>query len=509
MSRKIKGPVVLVVLDGWGLREDTIHNGVALAKTAFFDHLVQNYPFTQLHASGEHVGLPEGQMGNSEVGHTTIGAGCVLYQDLVKIGKDAVAGAFTSNPAFSQAFTHVIERNSQLHVIGLLSQGGVHSHEDHLVEVINAGKKAGVEKVVVHPFLDGRDTPKTAGLESLKKLEKFVKSIEGCSIGSVIGRYFSMDRDTNWDRTDKAFNAIFNGEAEHVYDSTVSPSQVIKDWYDKEVFDEHMEPMVFKNAESPLEVKDGDSIIFTNFRKDRTKQLSQKICGVKDDKDLCFVTMTDYGKEIQAHVAYTPEEVLETLGGVVAKANMKQVHIAETEKFPHATYFLNGGRQDPYEGEKDIVLPSRKDVKTHDEAPEMKAKEICDTAIENLDGTDFMFINFANPDMVGHTANQKAIVIAIETVDRELKRLTEAVLKHDGALVVIADHGNAEVMVDPVTGEAHTSHTTNPVPCIVVANEYKPELRHDEPGLKDVAPTVLDLLGLKKSESMTGETVIV
>jgi 2,3-bisphosphoglycerate-independent phosphoglycerate mutase len=508
MSRKITGPVVLVVLDGWGLREETANNGVALAKTPFYDELAQSYPFTQLEASGEHVGLPQGQMGNSEVGHTTIGAGCVLYQDLVKIGKDAMAGAFTSNPAFTQAFTHVKERKSQLHVIGLLSAGGVHSHEDHLIEVMKAAKKAGVEKVVVHPFLDGRDTPKTAGVESLRKLEEVVASTEGCAIGSVIGRYYSMDRDTNWDRTDKAFNAIFNGEAEHVYDTAVSPSQVIKDWYHQEIFDEHMEPMVFKTATGPLEVKTGDAIIFTNFRKDRTKQLSQKICSVKEDKDLCFVTMTDYGKEIQAHVAYTPEEVQATLGGVVAAAGMKQVHIAETEKFPHATYFLNGGRQEPYEGEQDVVLPSRKDVKTHDEAPEMKAKEICDAAIEHLDKTDFMFINFANPDMVGHTANQKAILIALETVDRELKRLTAAVLKLNGALLVIADHGNAETMVDPVTGEPHTSHTTNPVPCILVANTYHPELRHDEPGLKDVAPTILDLLGLRKAESMTGETLV-
>jgi 2,3-bisphosphoglycerate-independent phosphoglycerate mutase len=509
MARKVTGPVVLVVLDGWGLREEKEHNGVALANTPWYDHLVEKYPFTKLQASGEHVGLPVGQMGNSEVGHTTIGAGCVLYQDLVRITKDAKSGAFSNNPAFVQAFTHVKSKKSQLHVIGMLSTGGVHSHEDHLIEVIKSAKANGVSQVIVHPFLDGRDSPKTAGLNSLRKLEEFVKNTEGCEIGSVIGRYYAMDRDTNWDRTDKAFKAIFHGQAEHIYDTSVLPSQIIQEWYHKEVFDEHLEPMVFKTEQGVLEVKTGDGIIFTNFRKDRAKQLSSKICENKEDKDLCFVTMTHYGKEIEAIVAYKPESIEQTLGGVIAEAGLNQAHLAETEKFPHATYYINGGRQEAYPNEEDILIPSRKDIKTHDEAPEMRAKEICAAAVEHLTKNDFMFINFANPDMVGHTANEKAIITALEVVDRELKKLTEATLKENGALLIIADHGNAEVMVDPVTGEPHTAHTINPVPCILVHNSYHPKLRSDEPGLRDIAPTILDLLGLKKPKSMSGESLAV
>jgi 2,3-bisphosphoglycerate-independent phosphoglycerate mutase len=505
----VQGPVVLVVLDGWGLEDTTEHNGVAMAKTPFYDHLVEKYPFTTLQASGEEVGLPVGQMGNSEVGHTTIGAGKIMYQDLVRITKDAKGGAFTKNSAMQQAFEHVRANGSALHVIGLLSAGGVHSHEDHFIETVLAAKNAGVQKVVVHPFLDGRDSPKTAGTESLAKLEEVIESIEGCEIGSVMGRYFAMDRDTNWDRTDKAFQAIFSGKAEHIYDRSVKIPEIIKEWYHKDVFDEHMEPMVFQTAEGGvLEVKDHDSIIFTNFRSDRAKQLSLKIAELAEDRDLCFVTMANYGKEIKAIVAYTPEEITQTLGSVIATAGLRQVRVAETEKYPHATYFLNGGRQEPYEGEEDVLIPSRKDIKTHDEAPEMRAKEICEAAIERLGNTDFMFINFANPDMVGHTANEEAIVTAIETVDRQLKKLVQAVLEHNGALVVIADHGNAERTRDLETGAAHTSHTTNPVPCIVVHNTFHPKLRKGG-GLSDVAPTVLDILGLEKPEEMTGKTLVV
>ncbi len=505
---EIKGPVVLVVLDGWGLEDTQEHNGVALAKTPVYDNLVKTYSFTTLQASGEDVGLPVGQMGNSEVGHTTIGAGKVLFQDLVRISKDARTGAFTHNQAMQSAFQHALENNGTVHIIGLLSAGGVHSHEDHFIETLLAAKNAGVDKVVVHPFLDGRDAPKTAGTQSLEKLEKVVAAIEGCAIGSVMGRFYSMDRDTNWDRTDKAFKAIFSGEADHVYDTSVKPSQIIQEWYRKEVFDEHMEPMVFRTVEDGvLEVKDHDSIIFTNFRSDRAKQLSSKIAALAEDRDLCFVSMANYGKEIHALVAYTPEEITDTLGSVVAEAGLHQVRVAETEKYPHATYFLNGGRQDPYPGEEDVLIPSRKDVKTHDLAPEMRAKEICDAALERLGKTEFMFINFANPDMVGHTANEAAIVTAIETVDRELGRLVEGVQKHHGALLVIADHGNAERIQDLETGEPHTSHTTNPVPCILVHESFQPKLRSGG-GLSDVAPTILEMMKLPQPESMTGKSLI-
>ena len=503
----MKHPTLLVVLDGWGLREEQEHNGVALAHTPNFDQLVKKYPFTTLEASGERVGLPSGQMGNSEVGHTTIGAGKVMYQDLVRITKDATSGAFAQNAGLSRAYAHVVERSSTLHIIGLFSSGGVHAHEDHFIETMRAAKKAGVKSVVLHPFLDGRDSPKTSGTESLKKLEAAVHSVDGCVIGSVIGRYYAMDRDTNWDRTDMAFQAIFNGRAEHIYEDTVKPSQLIQEWYHKEVFDEQMEPMVFMNAKGKVhEVRDGDAIIFTNFRSDRAKQLSSKITALAEDRDLCFVSMAHYGKEIHSIIAYTPEKITETLGSAISFSGLTQSRIAETEKYPHATYFMNGGRQEPYDGEEDVLIPSRKDVKTHDEAPEMRAKEICDAAIERLESKDFLFINFANPDMVGHTANQAAIITAIETVDDQLGRLVRAVVQVGGQIVIIADHGNAEVIVDPFTKLPHTAHTTNPVPCIIVT-KHTLTLRKNG-SLADVAPTVLALMNLSKPLSMTGDSLI-
>lgn len=505
--KKVKGPLALVVLDGWGLAEATDTNGIAIADTPVMDRLQKKYPFTQLEASGEAVGLPAGQIGNSEVGHTTIGAGCVLYQDLVRIGKDVQSKNFHNNEAFLKAFNHVKENKSQLHVLGLLSTGGVHSHEKHFFAVLEAARQHGVETIIVHPFLDGRDTSKTEGATSLEKLEKLVDELGGCDIGSVSGRYYAMDRDTNWDRTDKAFTAIFEGKADSVYDTSISPSQIIREKYHSQLYDEHMEPMVFtsKNGER-MEVKDNDAIIFTNFRTDRTRQLSKLICEKSTEKNLLFVTMTEYGGEVNALVAYKPDKVQQPLAEVISKAGLKQVHIAETEKYPHVTYFVNGGQQEPFAGEEDVLVPSRKDIKTHDQAPEMKAKEICDEALRRLDQADFLFINFANPDMVGHTANQKAIKIAVETVDRELGRLADAVLKLEGALLVIADHGNAEQMIDPKTGEPHTAHTTNLVPCILVSNKEIGPLHTG--GLKDVAPTILQLLGLKKSPSMTGNTLL-
>ncbi len=508
MSKKITGPTVLVILDGWGIAEPGAHNGISQSDTPNFNRLKKTYAYTQLDASGEAVGLPAGQMGNSEVGHTTIGAGCVLYQDLVRISKDAASGAFADNPAFGQAFSHVVENKSTLHVMGLLSSGGVHSHEDHFLAVINAALKRGITEVVLHIFTDGRDSSRTGAGDSLDRLEKHIAGMDGVHIATVTGRYFSMDRDTNWDRTDKAYHAIFDGKGSFVYNADEKPSAVIKTWYGKDIFDEHLEPQLFLRQDgNSYKVNDNDSIIFTNFRPDRARQLSRKIVEVLKEKNLCFVTMTNYDPTIQSIVAYEPEKIEQTMASTIAAAGMTQAHIAETEKFPHVTYFVNGGRQEPHTGEEHILIPSRKDIKTHDEAPEMKAKEICDAAIGQLDKVDFVFLNFANPDMVGHTAKPAAIKIAVETVDGELGRLVDAVLKRDGALVVIADHGNAERMYDPETMEPHTSHTTNPVPCLVIANTFHPTLKSGK-GLRDIAPTVLDLLGLVQPPCMTGESVI-
>lgn len=516
-----KTPVVLVVLDGWGIEEAHEHNGIAHADTRNFDRLALEFPYTELEASGEAVGLPEGQMGNSEVGHTTIGAGTVVYQDLVRISKDAKDGKFAENVAIKQAIDHVNEHKSQLHIIGLLSPGGVHSHEDHFIEVIYAAKKLGVKHIVLHPILDGRDAAPTAGLAAMKRLE----AVDDVTIATVMGRYYAMDRDNNWDRTDKAFNAIFDGKAHYYLNPNETPIQAIQRFYDEGTYDEHIEPIVLHHGEvcqacnddypgsehfiaDPLKVQTNDAIIFTNFRTDRTRQLSQRIMDNVQTHNLCFVTMTHYGNGVDSIIAYEPQDIMSTMASAIAEAGLTQAHIAETEKFPHATYFLNGGKEEPHENEEHVLIPSRKDVKTHDEAPEMKAKEICDAALERLATNDFIFINFANADMVGHTAKREAILTAVHTVDRELGRLTDAVLKQNGTLLVIADHGNAERMIDPETGEPHTAHTTNLVPCILITNNAKAKKLIKGGGLKDVAPTILSLLDVPKPESMTGQTLI-
>lgn len=501
-------PLAVVVLDGWGLGEPGEFNGVSIAETPNFDRLSTTYPFTQLNASGEAVGLPDGQIGNSEVGHTTIGAGCVKYQDLVRISKDAQEGKLGENPALSSAFDYVNSHASTLHIMGLFSPGGVHAHEDHFLEVINAALKKGVGKILLHPFTDGRDVSRTSAKNSLVRLEQHIDGIAEVEIATVMGRYFAMDRDNNWDRTDMAFRAIFEGKAAFVYDHTHRPSSEIEEWYSKEIFDELLEPQVFLKPDgTPHQVLEHDAIIFTNFRSDRAKQLSKKITQVLKEKKLLLVTMTHYDADVESVVAYAPEKVESTIGSVVAAAGKKQAHIAETEKFPHVTYYVNGGKTDPHAGEEHVLVPSRKDIKTHDQAPEMKAKEICDEAIKRLDSVDFLFINFANPDMVGHTANPQAIKVAIETVDTQLGRLTDAILQQGGGLIVIADHGNAERMWDPTTHEPHTAHTTNPVPCIVIHSTLHPKLRSTG-GLKDIAPTALELMGLEVPPCMTGVSLI-
>ncbi len=509
MSNSVKKPVLLVVLDGWGIEQAHEHNGVHLARTPNFDRLIKEFPYTELHASGEHVGLPDGQMSNSEVGNTTISARTIIYQDLVRISKDVKNGDFANNPALKQAFTHTHDHTSQLHLIGLVSTGGVHAHEDHFFELISAAKKAGVQRIILHPILDGRDSPRTEGAEALARLEKHIEPLDGVFIATVSGRYYPMDRDKNWDRTMKGFDAMWYGKGVHVYAADKKPSEVVREFYARDEYDEAIEPIAFQQSDGThYTVNKNDSIMYTNFRTDRTRQLSQKICEIMDEWNLCFVTMTDYGQEISSVVAYEPIEIKATLASVIADAGLKQAHLAETDKYAHATYFLNGGRQDPHDNEEHVLVQSRKDVKTHDQAPEMKAKELCNETIARLGTQDFIFLNWANPDMVGHTAVREAIITAVETVDHELGRLSDAVLKADGTMLVIADHGNAERMIHPETGEAHTSHTTNLVPCILISNHLKEVKLKEHRGLQDIAPTILNLLGLPKADSMTGESII-
>jgi len=500
----MKKPVVLIVLDGWGHREDSLHNAVAAAKKPFFDKLWQKYPHSLLKASGNAVGLPEGQMGNSEVGHTTIGIGRPADTDLVRIDKAIESGEFDKNPALTSLFDHVKKHNSILHVQGLFSPGGVHSHQDHLFAFLNLAKKMNVPKVAIHVFTDGRDTPPQSASAYLKELEKFLETLgPNFFIATISGRYYAMDRDNNWDRLARVEQALFECKGNIC---ELKPSAYLEEQYKGGKNDELLEPAVCTTPYGVgCAIQSHDAVFFFNYRADRARMLSQKMIDKQKVTDIMFVTLTEYSADFTCTVAFSPFKIETTLGLEISRAGLTQAHIAETEKFAHATYFLNGGAGKPYEGEEDILLNSRKDIKTHDEAPEMRAEAIADKAIEQIEkGTDFIFINFANPDMVGHTANVPAIIRAIETVDTQLGKVIWALDKKGGVALVTADHGNAEVNVDLETGIKHTAHTTNLVPCIIT--EKNCSLR--EGALYDLAPTVLTLLDLKVPQAMLGTSLV-
>lgn len=497
-------PVVLIVLDGWGYREDAEHNAISAAQTPVFDALWTQYPHALLDASGPAVGLPEGQMGNSEIGHMTIGAGRVIDTDLVRIAKAIHNNEFSENPEFLHLFSEVKRRRSTLHVLGLIGYGGVHSHSEHLHAFLSAAHAAGVTRVAIHAITDGRDTPPTSAAEYLRDLETALADLGLGHIATVTGRFYAMDRDNNWSRTKQAEDALFLGVGKTY--SSGTPSQAVEGLYTQGAIDEHLPPLVFPQGGEPQTIGEGDGIFFFNFRSDRARQLTKKLVEHAEALSLTIVTMTEYDPKLPVRVAFPPLAVAATLAGEISKANLRQAHIAETEKFPHATYFLNGGREEPHPAEVHVLLESRKDVATHDLAPEMRAKEIADEAILHIvGGYDFIFINFANPDMVGHTAQVPAIISAVETVDRELGRVLAALEQEGGVAVVTADHGNAELTTDPQTGAPHTSHTTNLVPCIISDKTVSMRSRG---GLSDLAPTVLRLMGLHKPINMTGESLI-
>lgn len=499
-----KKPVVLIVLDGWGYREDSVHNAIAQAKKPFFDYLWKSYPHTLLEASGLAVGLPEGQMGNSEVGHTTIGAGKPADTDLVRIGKSIQTGEYEKNPAFQALFEHVKKHNSVLHVQGLLGGGGVHSHSDHLFAFLRAGEKAGVKRIAVHVFTDGRDTAPQSASKYLKELEEVLREIKVGFIATVSGRFYAMDRDNNWDRLAKVEQALFECKGNVC---TIEPSKFVDSLYKEGKLDEHLEPLVCHSVDGRgCAIEDNDGVFFFNFRADRARQLSQKILEKVNKNNVCFVTLTEYSPEFKCLVAFPPIAIDTTIAKEVSEAGLTQAHIAETEKFPHATYFLNGGVEKPYPGEIHELLASRKDVPTHDLAPKMRAEAIAEKAIEYVNmGIDFIFINFANADMVGHSANVPAIIEAVEEVDLQLRRVVEIVERAGGVVFITADHGNAEVNFDLSTGVKHTAHTTNPVPAIVTKEGIK--LR-DGGTLADIAPTILSLMELKVPKGMTGKNLI-
>ncbi len=511
MSKK---PVVLMIMDGYGLNGKTEGNAVAQAKTPVVDGLMKEYPFVRGNASGMAVGLPEGQMGNSEVGHLNMGAGRIVYQELTRITKEIQDGTFFENPALLKAVENCKKNNSALHFMGLLSDGGVHSHITHLYGLLELAKRNGLEKVYVHCFLDGRDTPPASGKEYAEQLRDKMEEIGVGKIATVMGRYYAMDRDNNWDREKLAYDAMTKGEGLTAACGICG----IQNSYDKGETDEFVKPTVAVEDGKPVAViEDGDSVVFFNFRPDRARQITRAFCD--DDfrgfdrgarKDITFVCFTDYDPTIQnKDVAFHKVAITNTFGEWLAANNMTQARIAETEKYAHVTFFFNGGVEEPNKGEDRILVNSPK-VATYDLKPEMSAYEVCDklTAAIRSGKYDVIIINFANPDMVGHTGVLEAAVKAVEAVDECVGKTVEAIKEVGGVLFICADHGNAEQLVDYETGEPFTAHTTNEVPFILVNYDSAYTLR--EGGcLADIVPTLIEVMGKEQPKEMTGKSLLV
>lgn len=505
-------PVALIILDGFALRDERHGNAVAQAHKPNFDRYWEKYPHTTLTACGSAVGLPEGQMGNSEVGHLNIGAGRIVYQDLTRITKAITDGEWFHNAVFQQALRHVKKRNSALHLMGLLSDGGVHSHENHLYALLQLVKSEGVDHVYVHAFLDGRDVAPDSGIGHLRKLLKKMEELGVGRLATIHGRYYAMDRDRRWDRVEKAYQAIVDGEGPVTYD----PVAHLRASYDDGVYDEFVVPTVCvtENGEPVARIADGDAVICFNFRPDRVIQLSlaltdetfDRFARKRQTQDLFYVCMTKYSDTIDAPVAFPPERPSATLGEVVSRGQGKQLRIAETEKYPHVTYFFSGGREEPFPGEKRVLIDSPK-VATYDLKPEMSAYTVTEALLQEMAQETYglIVLNYANPDMVGHSGKLAPTVRAVEVVDECLGRVVEAVLQAGGVAVITADHGNADVVIDR-EGHPVTSHTTNPVPFIVTKDGIS--LRTSGI-LADVAPTVLQLMALPQPPEMTGKSLIV
>lgn len=505
--------VTLIVMDGWGLNARNDWNAVALSNTPYFDYIWNNWPSATLEASGEAVGLPVGQMGNSEVGHMNLGAGRIVLQDLTYINKLIEDGDFFENEALNGAIQHALDNNSSLHLIGLLSDGGVHSHQKHLYALLRLAKQKGLEKVFVHPLMDGRDTPPRGGEEYLEQLEGQIELIGCGKIASVSGRYYAMDRDKRWERTKKGYDAIVNGEGK----TAKSAAEAIQGSYQDEVGDEFVIPVVIVDdkGQPTTTINDNDAIIFFNFRADRARQLTHALIEPDFDgferrelNNINMVSFMPYYDDQVPGIAFELPEPNNGLSETVSKAGLKQFHSAETEKYPHVTYFFNGGREVPFEGEKREVIPSPK-VATYDLQPEMSAAGVRDRVVEAIETGEYGFIlvNFANPDMVGHTGFLDKAIIACETVDDCVRQVVEATVKAGGVALVTADHGNSDQMLDYDTGKPHTAHTTNLVPFVYVART-KPSWRFANGMLGNVAPTILELMGLEQPSQMTCKSLI-
>jgi len=511
----MKKPVVLMILDGYGLSDDPEGNAIYMANTPVVDRLKKEYPFVKGYASGLAVGLPDGQMGNSEVGHLNMGAGRVVYQDLTRITKSIEDGDFFEKKELLDAIDNCLKNGSDLHVYGLLSDGGVHSDNHHMYAVLDLCKRKGLDRVYIHCFMDGRDTSPTSGIGYVKELLEQTEKFETGKIATITGRYYAMDRDNRWERVERAYNALTKGEG--IKESC--PVKAMENSYAKEVTDEFIEPTVIvkENGEPTAVIKDGDSVIFINFRPDRAREISRTFCC--DDFDgfargerikTEYVCFTEYDVTIpNKKVVFKEEEIVNTLGEYLASKGLKQARIAETEKYAHVTFFFNGGVEKPNEGEDRFLIPSPK-VATYDLQPEMSAPEVCETLIKVIkEGMhDVIIINFANPDMVGHTGIIPAVVKAIETIDECVGKVVDVIKEEDAVMFLCADHGNAEMNINHETKEPWTAHTTNPVPFILINGPEGVGLR--EGGrLCDIAPTLLELLEIEQPKEMTGESLLI
>lgn len=503
-----KKTLALLILDGWGLRDNAPDNAIAAARTPVLDRLYATYPHTQVNGSGLAVGLPDGQMGNSEVGHVNLGAGRIVYQDFTRISKSIEDGTFDENPVLLDALTQAKAAGGRVHIMGLLSPGGVHSHEEHIVAMIQLTAKKGANDIVVHGFLDGRDTPPRSAQKSIELVEETLKSVGKGHIGSLCGRYYAMDRDNRWDRVERAYRLLTESQADFYFNDAAEALQAA---YQRDESDEFVKPS-WIGEKTP--VNDGDAVIFMNFRADRARELTRAFVDqpfdnfnrVRQPALSGFVMLTEYSASIPAPVAFPTESLNNVLGEWLAKHNKTQLRISETEKYAHVTFFFSGGREQEFAGEKRILIPSP-DVATYDLKPEMSSTELTDALVSSIDGGEFDVIicNYPNGDMVGHTGNFAAAVKACEAVDTCIGRVVEALQRNGGECLITADHGNAEQMADHSTGQSHTAHTSQPVPFIYVGRAATPLT---EGRLSDVAPTMLHLLGIKQPDEMTGKTLM-
>ncbi len=497
--------VVCVILDGWGLSSNEAGNAIKKAETYNFDNLWHKYPRAVLQSAGEAVGLPKGQMGTSEVNHMTIGAGRVIFQDLVRINKSIKNQSFFNNKAIISAFKHVKENNSILHIKGLISPGGVHSHQEHVYALLKGAKMYGIEDIYIHVFTDGRDVPPQSAKRYIRELEERIKEIGVGKIASISGRYYAMDRNKNWERTDKSFEVLTRGNGK-VYKTV---EQAVDAAYKNGITDEFIKPALIEVQEGEQgTISSDDAVVFVNFRNDRPRQLTERFLE-KGPDNLEYVTMTRYSPDYEVKVAFPPVKVKNSLGELISDAGLKQLRITETEKFAHLTFFLNCKREAPFEGEDRIMLDSFSDIDTYDKKPEMRTPDITKEIIEDIKEKrhPIIFTNLCNGDMVGHTGNIDAAIKGLETVDQAIGKIVNEGLKNDYSIIITADHGNAEEMLEPETGDVKTAHTTNPIPFILISNKYK-KLNRDKGSLQDLAPTILDILGLKKAKEMTGKSLI-